>query len=55
MSQNKYKEKNLSKPIENHKTAPLANIEDLKPESLVPIPNKIEVENAKDWVDINEK
>ncbi|WP_110942912.1 CDIF630_02480 family spore surface protein [Inediibacterium massiliense] len=55
MAKNRYKEKNMARPIESHKTAAWANIEDLKPESLVPIPNKIEVENAKEWVEINEK
>ncbi|MCT4618156.1 MAG: DUF3787 domain-containing protein [Marinisporobacter sp.] len=42
-------------PIENHKTASWANIETLKPESCVPIPNELEVENAKKWVEENEK
>ncbi len=49
------KEKDMSLPIENHETAALANIEDLKPVSKVSIPNVSEVRNAKDWVDANEK
>ncbi|QXM07043.1 CDIF630_02480 family spore surface protein [Crassaminicella indica] len=44
-----------TKPIENHKTAPWTNIQNLKLESSVPIPNELEVENAKEWVDENEK
>ncbi|QEK10901.1 DUF3787 domain-containing protein [Crassaminicella thermophila] len=55
MNKNKLQKKNLAQPIENHKTAPWANIENLKPESCVPTPNKLEVENAKEWVDTNEK
>ncbi|QZY55028.1 CDIF630_02480 family spore surface protein [Crassaminicella profunda] len=53
MSRNKLNKN--TKPIENHKTAPWANIEDLKSQSRVPIPNELEVENAKEWVDDNEK
>jgi hypothetical protein len=55
MSKNKYKEKNISKPIENHETASWANRENLKPISQVPIPNPVEIKNAKEWVDTNEK
>ncbi len=55
MSENKFKQKNNFTPIENHKTAAWANIEDLKPISKVPLPSKIEVDNAKEWVDTNRK
>lgn len=55
MSKNKFKEKNMDMPIENHKTAAWANIEDLKSVSRVPIPNETEVKNAKEWVDTNQK
>ncbi|SET50038.1 protein of unknown function [Natronincola peptidivorans] len=55
MAKNKYKEKNLGRTIENHKTAAWANIESIKPESRVPIPNEIEVKNAKEYVDTNQK
>lgn len=41
--------------IENHRTASWANIHKTKPISKVPIPNKIEIENSKEWVDTNEK
>ncbi len=55
MAKNKSKEKKVSTPIENHKTASWANIEKLKNTSRVPIPSKFEVENAKGWVDENQK
>ncbi|WP_333859231.1 DUF3787 domain-containing protein [Clostridium sp.] len=51
----KNKEKNKHSIVENHQTASWANIYKTKPISKVPIPNKIEVENAKEWVDSNEK
>lgn len=52
---NNYKEKFIATPIENHETAAWANIEDSKPVSNVSIPNDLEVENAKEYVDENEK
>lgn len=55
MQKNKTKQKNRTKPIESHETAAWANIEELKAESRVPIPNDVEVENAKKWVDKNQK
>lgn len=55
MQKNKLYQESNTKPIENHKTAPLANIENLTSEANVPIPSKLEVENAKRWVDTNEK
>ncbi len=55
MAKNKLKEKHISKPIENHDTAAWANIEELKQVSRVPIPNEVEVKNAKEWVDTNHK
>lgn len=55
MVENKFKQKNNSTPIENHKTAAWANIEKLKQTSKVPIPNETEVRNAKEWVDTNQK
>lgn len=54
MTQNKYKE-NKAMPIENHATAAWANIEKTKPVSKVAIPNVLEVMNAKDYVDGNQK
>jgi hypothetical protein len=50
-----YKEKFMAIPIENHETAAWANIEKTKPLSNVSIPNEIEVINAKEYVDENEK
>ncbi|AOY76397.1 CDIF630_02480 family spore surface protein [Clostridium formicaceticum] len=55
MSDNKFKEKHLGRTIENHQTASWANMKDLKPVSRVPIPDEIEVKNAKEYVDTNEK
>ncbi|MEW8974245.1 MAG: DUF3787 domain-containing protein [Tissierellaceae bacterium] len=55
MSKNKYKEKNMAKPIENHDTAAWANINDLKPVSNVSIPDEMQVINAKEYVDNNHK
>lgn len=55
MPQNKFKQKNMAMPIENHETAAWANIEHLKPVSRVPVPSEIEVKNAKEWVDTNQK
>ena len=46
---------NETTPIEQHLTAAWANIEMVEPFSGVPIPNEIEVENAKEWVDSNQK
>lgn len=55
MKENNHKERNMSVPIENHKTAAWANIENVKKNSRVPLPSVFEVENAKEWVDTNEK
>lgn len=55
MAKNKHKKNNMSTPVENHKTAAWANIENVKKDSRVPLPSTFEVENAKDWVDDNEK
>jgi len=55
MAKNKSKEKNMAMPVENHLTAAWANIEGLKPVSRVAIPNEIEVKNAKEYVDTNQK
>ncbi|WP_273702739.1 DUF3787 domain-containing protein [Thermoanaerobacter sp. A7A] len=42
-------------PIENHKTASWANIQNVKEKSNVPIPSENEVINAKEWVEENKK
>ena len=55
METNKYKEKNMATPIENNKTAAWANIEDLKEESNVSVPHLLDVEYAKEFVEMNEK
>lgn len=43
------------RPIEQHTTAAWANIEKLKDISNVAIPSELEMENAKEWVDSNQK
>jgi len=55
MAKNKYKEKHMSVPIENHDTAAWANASGLKPVSKVNIPDEVQVKNAKEYVDSNEK
>lgn len=55
MAENKFKEKNMGRTIENHQTAAWANMEALKPISRVPIPNENQVKNAKEHVDTNQK
>lgn len=55
MAKNKYKQNNMSMPIENHKTAAWANVSNMKPVSRVPIPDYVEVKNAKEYVDSNQK
>lgn len=42
-------------PIEKHDTAAWANIESMKPICNVSIPSEVEVGNAKEWVDTNQK
>lgn len=55
MSKNRYKEKDMAKPIEHHDTAAWANISDLKPVSNVSIPDEEQVINAKEYVEANKK
>lgn len=47
--------KNKKVPVENQQTAAWANIEKLKGKGKIPIPSKFDVDNAKDWVETNEK
>ncbi|MCT4594636.1 MAG: DUF3787 domain-containing protein [Anaeromicrobium sp.] len=47
--------KKIRKPVENHETAPWANIENLKGEGKIPTPATLEVDNAREWVEQNEK
>lgn len=55
MAENRYKEKNMKMPIENHDTAAWANINKMKPVSNVTIPHEVQVRNAKEYVDSNQK
>lgn len=55
MSELNSKESQRPRPIEQHTTAAWANIEKLKEQSNVAIPSEVEVGNAKDWVDKNQK
>ncbi|HZJ56793.1 MAG TPA: DUF3787 domain-containing protein [Clostridia bacterium] len=55
MSKGRYKIKNALVPIENHYTAAWANAEGIKPDSKVNLPNEIQIRNAKEYVDTNQK
>lgn len=55
MAKNKYKEKNMVRPIENHDTAAWANQSQFKSVSCVNIPDEEQVRNAKEHVDQNQK
>lgn len=55
MPKDKSREHCTARPVGKHATAACANIEKTKPGSNVPIPSEIEVENAKEWVESNEK
>lgn len=55
MAKNRYKEKNMAVPIEKHDTAAWANIEKTLPVSGVAEPSDLQVRNAKDYVDANQK
>ena len=55
MAKNNFKEKNMVKPIENHETAAWASQAGLKAVSKVNIPDEIQVRNAKEYVDSNQK
>ncbi|SHK20961.1 protein of unknown function [Geosporobacter subterraneus DSM 17957] len=55
MAENRFKEKNLAIPIENQRTAAWSNVEKMKEESRVPIPSDVQVKNAKEYVDTNQK
>lgn len=52
---NKFKEKNMSIPIENQKTAAYYNIKGLTPKARVTIPTLSGVIEAKKWVEENQK
>lgn len=55
MSKNSPKEQFMKIPIENHENAAWANIEQTKPVSNVTMPDEIQVRNAKEYVDSNQK
>jgi hypothetical protein len=55
MARNRYKERFQAMPVEKHDTAAWANIEGQNPSSQVTYPNEIQVRNAKEYVDTNEK
>lgn len=55
MAQNKYKEKHMRIPVENQETAAWANAHEVKPVSNVNIPDEVQVRNAKEYVDSNQK
>jgi hypothetical protein len=55
MAENRFKEKFMSMPVEKHDTAAWANIESVKKVSKVTMPSELQVENAKEHVDSNEK
>ncbi|MCX7614378.1 MAG: DUF3787 domain-containing protein [Clostridiales bacterium] len=50
-----FKRKNIKNPIESHKTAAWANMEASKEISNVSLPSEMQADNAKDYVDQNEK
>lgn len=55
MSKKSYKQRHMDTPVEKHETAPLDNIDGLKPVSKVNLPSEESVDYAKGWVDMNEK
>lgn len=55
MAENKYKEFHMRTPVENHSTAAWASTEKSKDVSAVNIPDEIQVMNAKEYVDENQK
>ena len=55
MAENKYKEFHMRTPVENHETAAWADKNNLKNVSGVTIPDEIQVIEAKEFVDENEK
>lgn len=55
MAENKFKPKFMGMPIEKQDTAAWADIEETKPLSNVNIPHEVDVRNAKEYVDTNQK
>lgn len=55
MAKNKFKEKSMAKPVENHQTAAWANIETKRKIAQTTIPTALDTEFAKEWVEENQK
>lgn len=55
MGKDNYKSKNQQTPIENQDSAAWANREKRKRISKVNVPDESQIENAKDYVDDNQK
>ncbi len=55
MTENRSEEKFMARPIEKHDTAAWANIEKTKRISKVTMPSELQVDNAKEHVDSNQK
>lgn len=55
MANNKYKEKHMAQPIENHATAAWADKPQFKTVSKVNLPDEEQIENARDYVNENQK
>lgn len=51
----RFKEKHMGVPVEKHDTAAWANIERTKPVSNVTVPREEQVDNARDYVNDNQK
>jgi hypothetical protein len=47
--------KHVNVPIEKFTTAPLGTIRNEEPISKVPHPDEVDMRDAKDWVDANQK
>ncbi len=55
MAENRKKERFMASPIEKHDTAAWANIEKTKSLSNVSMPSELQVDNAKEHADSNQK
>ncbi|NLM46429.1 MAG: DUF3787 domain-containing protein [Firmicutes bacterium] len=55
MAKNKRKDFRMESPVERHDTAAWANLEDMKPVSKVNMPDEIDILNAKEYADSNQK
>ena len=55
MAKNRFKEQFMAMPVERHDTAAWANSAANKPVSNVNIPDEVQIRNAKEYVDTNQK